>query len=1631
MKIKNIALIILLLSISTYAQVKGDWRTISSGDIFDPAIWNVYVPGTGWVALNHPHANDTLGKKTVMSGHIVSVNSGAYLSNFEINGTLTLNAPTGMGVNLNGQGVALNGTINGSADFYIDYGAKLTIYQGGKINTSGTGTVNVGANLTFYGNNAACSSNVTNNGRIDWNDCSAGGTGIITNNGEFYIPGLFSYSFSCPVINNGTIIKNGAVTSYFTGQFTNNSSVNINAGTLAFSPPAGTYSYSGNYNLANNGIVQFGDKVNGTNMTITGNISGTGGVNFRASTVVFSSNASYNITNSSTALWGTVSFNSQMNILNLGKLVVNGGNINLLSGVNPAQIGADLSITSGTLDLSTGYSLTFNNCPLDYGTLSGSDSVTINGAFSSINGTVTGTGALTLGKTSSSTIGFNGLSVNKTIYNKGVFTWVSGNINGTSNFYNDSLMIITNWGSSFNPPLINNGALNKTTSANGINIWNAFINNGTVNVFTGTFTCGHHNAGSYTHTGTFNISSGTKIDFGSSSYNTVLNFTGAILGQGNVSFGAKNSILNSSCQYNIAGTTTIYSDTTIFASGITVANLGTMAGYNGVVIFQPGAIINTYNPDIVSAGGAMIFQTGRPFNFNNMKLSGTILGGSDTLNISGSMVTYGTIRSPLIINILASGAFKDSGNTMSMNGTINNYGTLNWYSYINGSGTINNYGTINAIAPNGDSMWPTLHNQATGIIINPFNKTNNINGTFTNAGTVNIQAGMISLGQLSGVQNYGGVFTVASGATLSLGANYNVTHNFSGNISGAGNIRCYDRINFNNGTVINITGTFSFPTSTATFSSLANLTNLGTILVNGGTANFASGVSIGLYNHDITISSGTLYLGTGTQHSFSTINLTGIIDGPDNITITTLLNATGGNFQGTGTITINPEAELKISGGARISKPVFNNGVVTWLDNSVNGSGMLYNNNIFTLPGNSLSASFSVTNNQGGVITKNGAGTILFSNTNNVNSGLIQVNTGILSIATLTNANTGIINIAQSAAYAAGSTLTNEGIVNIAAGGTVSGSTFVMKSDTVYNNGTISCTGVQVRGTCFLSGSGLVTSASLTAYSGGNLQLLTDHRLYYLSINSGGTVNISDKKLSLNYAGTPISNFGTFVTTGSIIEYNGTSAQTVATSNIIYAGLSVNNPAGVSLTNIYTLNGTLYLAKGLLTTANKLTLANGATINRSEGTISVIPILSGKVNYVYSGSSPITTGTELTPSATAVGFITINNTAGVTLGQNVTINDSLVFTAGNLITTNTYQATLAGSSVVSGEQPSGYLVGNLYCQRAVGTNSSNMGNLGINISSGSDDIGTVIIMRKSGSAGAVTIGSVTGINRQWIISSANSAPAGRTVKFTWLSADDTNKIFSSYNKAELWGSNGGEWDCIGSPVDVSLMSPRVVTVQGLTAFSTYTISDQNNPFRTKQVNITVLLQSLFDGVQTIQDSISVLFARATPPYQFFDTVVTYFSSSGLLNCMPKMAANGDSFYVVLVHRNSVETWSAVPLQLKNYTVDYDFTVAASQAYGDNLTLVNGKYCMYSGDVNQDRFIDFTDLTAVDNDAYNFTSGYVVTDINGDLFVDFTDLTIVDNNAYNFVGTIRPGITNRKVPTTARKHWNEYKASQAY
>ena len=116
--------------------------------------------------------------------------------------------------------------------------------------------------------------------------------------------------------------------------------------------------------------------------------------------------------------------------------------------------------------------------------------------------------------------------------------------------------------------------------------------------------------------------------------------------------------------------------------------------------------------------------------------------------------------------------------------------------------------------------------------------------------------------------------------------------------------------------------------------------------------------------------------------------------------------------------------------------------------------------------------------------------------------------------------------------------------------------------------------------------------------------------------------------------------------------------------------------------------------------------------------------------------------------------------------------------------------------------------------------------------------------------------------------------------------------------------------------------------------------------------------------------------------------------------------NGN-YYITIRHRNSIETTSSGPVSFTGNNISYDFSTAASQAYGNNLKNTGGFFVIFGGDVNQDGSVDTADMTPVDNDASAFATGYLATDVNGDGTVDTGDMTIIDNNAAGFVSSITP------------------------
>jgi hypothetical protein len=156
---------------------------------------------------------------------------------------------------------------------------------------------------------------------------------------------------------------------------------------------------------------------------------------------------------------------------------------------------------------------------------------------------------------------------------------------------------------------------------------------------------------------------------------------------------------------------------------------------------------------------------------------------------------------------------------------------------------------------------------------------------------------------------------------------------------------------------------------------------------------------------------------------------------------------------------------------------------------------------------------------------------------------------------------------------------------------------------------------------------------------------------------------------------------------------------------------------------------------------------------------------------------------------------------------------------------------------------------------------------------------------------------------------------------------------------------------------------------------------------------------------TVADKIKVRIAWPFSPYSdYFAQNDVDLNQDGTCSITVHRAGY---YYLVVNHRNSIETWSALPIYSLPEATSYDFTIAVSQAFGDNQREISGKWTIWGGDVNQDGIVDAGDMNPVDNSTTTITFGYVPEDVNGDGIVDASDMNIVDNNTTAIIFVMSP------------------------
>lgn len=86
-----------------------------------------------------------------------------------------------------------------------------------------------------------------------------------------------------------------------------------------------------------------------------------------------------------------------------------------------------------------------------------------------------------------------------------------------------------------------------------------------------------------------------------------------------------------------------------------------------------------------------------------------------------------------------------------------------------------------------------------------------------------------------------------------------------------------------------------------------------------------------------------------------------------------------------------------------------------------------------------------------------------------------------------------------------------------------------------------------------------------------------------------------------------------------------------------------------------------------------------------------------------------------------------------------------------------------------------------------------------------------------------------------------------------------------------------------------------------------------------------------------------------------------------------------SYYVVIKHRNHLAVMSSIPVQLKNSSIQFDFTTSESKAFGQNslVKLDNGVYGMFGGDMDGNGTIEKQDIIGISQKL--FSTGYLEED----------------------------------------------------
>jgi hypothetical protein len=808
---------------------------------------------------------------------------------------------------------------------------------------SAASVVNANGILSQAGGTIAGTGSLTINGTFNWSAGVMTGAGTTTVNGPFNLSGLVSI--------NGSRILNNASTANWTagvnqGMWTGTGSVINNTGTWDAKVDGGAIvnQYGGATTFNNFGSFKKSAGAGSTLINIP--FVNTGTVNAQSGTISLGGGGSNSNTLTTTGAGATLAFAAGVFDLNAGTNVSGPGTI-LLNSSGTVNVNSAMVIPGTT-------TFTFTA-----GTLAGTGTLTLNGTFNWSAGVMTGAGTTTVNGPFNLS-GLVGIQSGRILNNASTANWTAGAGQG----------MWTGLGS----------VINNTGT------WDAKVDGGAiVNQYGGATT--------FNNSGTFKKSAGA----GSTLMNIPFVNSGNVdVQSGTISLGGGGSSTNALIVSAVSSTLT-------FAAGVFNLDAGTTISGPGTVLLNTSGTVNV--------NSALAFPAATTFTFTAGTLGGT-----------GALTTNGTFN--------WSAGLMTGAATTTVNGTFN----LSGLPGINGSRTLATTSAVNWTAGPGEGFWTgggsIINNTGTwdasvdgGAIVNhyggatTFNNSGSfkksagagstlINISFVNTGTVNAQAGTISLG--GGGSSTNTLTTTGASATLEFAAGvFNL--DAGTNVSGPGTIllNSSGTLNVNSALVIPGTTTFTFANGT--------LAGTGALTVNG-TFNWSAGLMTGAAS---TTLNGPFNLsglpGINNSRVLNTTNVTtwtagsgqglwtgtgSIINnsGTWNATVDggAIVNRYGGatNFNNSGTFKKSAGA-----GSTSVSTAFTNTGTVDAQSGTLNMSSSTYTQTAGTtkLTGGAFSSTTNI-NIQGGTLAGSGTvtGPVIVSGTGVLSPGL---SAGALNLA--------------------------------------------------------------------------------------------------------------------------------------------------------------------------------------------------------------------------------------------------------------------------------------------------------------------------------------------------------------------------------------------------------------------------------------------------------------------------------------------------------------------------------------------------------------------------------------------------------------------------------------------------------